>query len=61
MKNQKRSKYWNIMVDILDGIYPKGKCKDRGKALVFLSYIEMMLQGFKFDENGNPIKRSVKK
>ena len=53
LKN-KRSKYWNTMVDILDGIYPKGECKDRGKALVFLSYIEMMLQGYKFDESGNP-------
>lgn len=49
------------MVDILDGIYPKGECKDRGKALVFLSYIEMMLQGWKFDESGNPIVRKMPK
>ncbi len=50
----KRSKYWDIMVNILDGQFPKGKCKERGSALVMLSFIEMMLQGFKFDENGQP-------
>jgi len=46
------------MVDILDGLYPKGECNDRGKALVFLSYIEMMLQGFKFDKDGVPITKN---
>ena len=44
------------MVDILDGEFPKGECKERGRALVMISYIEMMLQGFEFDENGEPIK-----
>jgi len=53
----KRNKYWNTMVDILDGQFPKGECKERGKALVMLAYIEMMLNGWKFDENGNPIKK----
>jgi len=42
---KKRSKYWNTMVDILDGEFPKGECKERGRALVMISYIEMMLQG----------------
>lgn len=44
------------MVDILDGQFPKGKCQERGKALVMLSYIEMLLNGFKFDEEGKPIE-----
>lgn len=51
----KRSQYWNTMVDILDGQFPKGECKERGRALVMISYIEMMLNGTKFDENGEPI------
>ena len=55
IKNQ-RSKFWFTMVDILDGIYPKGD-KERGKALVFLAYIEMALGGVKFDEDGEPIKQ----
>lgn len=49
-----RSKYWNTMVDILEGQFPKGECKERGRALVMLTYIEMMLQGHEFDENGQP-------
>ena len=40
----KRSKYWDKMVDITDEFFPKGKCKERGKALMVLAYIEMMLQ-----------------
>lgn len=55
MKN-KRSKYWNTMVDILDGQFPKGETKERGKALVMLAYIEMMLHGIKFNEEGEPKK-----
>ena len=47
------------MVDILDGQFPKGECKERGKALVLLAYIEMMLLGTKFDENGKPIKKEI--
>ena len=46
------------MVDILDGQFPKGECKERGRALVMLSYIELMLKGWKFDENGNPTRRT---
>jgi hypothetical protein len=38
-----RSKYWDKMVDILEDAFPKGECKERGKAIVMLSYIEMML------------------
>jgi len=56
MENPKRSKYWETMVDILDGQFPKGECKERGRAIVMLSYIEMMLNGFRFDPEGNPIK-----
>lgn len=44
------------MVNILDAQFPKGECKERGAAMVMLSYIEMMLQGFEFDENGEPVK-----
>lgn len=57
----KRNKYWLTMVDILDGQFPKGKCKERGEALVMLAYIEMLLHGFKFDENGRPILKNKKK
>lgn len=62
MANQqkKHSKYWEMMVDILDGQFPKGKCKERGRALVMLSYIELMLlHKVKFDENGKPISSST--
>lgn len=48
------------MVDILDGQFPKGECKERGRALVMLSYIEMMLTGGKFNEYGVPIKTNAK-
>ena len=43
------------MVDILDGQFPKGKCKERGRALVVLAYIEMMFSGIKFNSKGEPI------
>lgn len=49
-----RSKYWQTMVDILDGQFPKKKCKERGEAIVMLAYTEMMLQGWKFNEDGIP-------
>lgn len=52
--DKKRSKYWDTMVDILDGEFPKGECKERGRAMVMLSYIEMMLTGTEFDEDGRP-------
>lgn len=42
------------MVDILEKEFPKGECKERGRALVMLSYIEMMLQGVEF-KDGEPI------
>jgi len=56
----KRSKYWLTMVNILDGQFPKHECKERGQALVLLSYIEMMLEGFKFDGDGRPIEKQPK-
>jgi len=54
---EERSKWWPIMVNILDGQFPKGLCKERDKALVMLAYIEMALNGVEFDENGRPIKK----
>ena len=51
-----RSQYWDTMVDILDGQFPKGECEERGRALVMLSYIEMMLRGIEFNNEGEPIK-----
>jgi len=53
-KEINRSKYWNTMVDILDGQFPKGECKERGRALVLITYIEMMLDGWNFNESGKP-------
>lgn len=32
---------WNNLTDILEEQFPKGKCKERGNALVLLSYIKM--------------------
>lgn len=52
-----RSKYWDTMVDILDAQFPKGECAERGAAMVMLAYIEMMLNGTEFDENGSPKKK----
>ena len=60
-KKEKKSKYWETMCDILDGQFPKHACKERGEAMVMLAYIEMMLQGYKFDHNGNPAKNQYGK
>ena len=54
MGEVEKSKHWDTMVDILDGQFPKGECKERGRALVMLAYIEMMLTGTKFDTEGQP-------
>jgi hypothetical protein len=51
------SKYWKTITDILDNNFPKGQCKERSRALVMVCFIEMMLLGWKFDENGKPISR----
>lgn len=51
----KRSKHWDTMVNILDGQFPKGQSEGRSRALVMLAYIEMMLNGTKFGENGEPL------
>ena len=48
MSEQKRSKYWDAMVDILDDHFPKGKCKERGAAMVMLAYIDLLLDGHEF-------------
>jgi len=55
----KRSPYWNTMVDILDGQFPKNECKERGRALVMLAYIDMMIRGAKFNENGEPLQHVI--
>lgn len=47
------------MVRILEGQFPKGKVKERGRALVMLAYIEMMLQGFEISEDGQPVKNET--
>ena len=51
-----RTKYWDTMCDILDRQFPKGECQERGRALVMLSFIEMMLQGVKF-KDGKPRRK----
>lgn len=56
INQNKRSKYWLTMCDILDGQFPKGKCAERGRALVMLAFIEMMLLGTEFGEDGHPQK-----
>ena len=58
METESRSKYWDTMVDILDGQFPKGQCKERGRAIVMLAYMDMMLRGHKFDDEGNPIRKN---
>ncbi len=42
--NEKRSKYWLELCEILEREFPKGKCKERGHALVLLAYAEMALR-----------------
>lgn len=42
------------MVSILEEQFPKGRCKERGRALVMLAYIEMMLTGTRFGGDGRP-------
>lgn len=49
-----RSEFWDILVDIVDVQFPKGKCKERGRALVVLAYVELLMQGVQF-KNGEPI------
>lgn len=53
----RRSKHWNTMVDILDGQFPKGECRERRRALVMLAYIEMMLDGWQFNSEGLPVNK----
>jgi len=52
----KKSKYFKTMNDILDNCFPKGKCKERGQAIVMIAYIEMLLCGIEFNDNGEPIQ-----
>jgi len=41
---RKKSKYWKTMKKLLEWQFPKGKCKERGSAMVLISYIEIMLK-----------------
>ena len=43
-KEIKRSKYWPFIVELLEKYFPKGQCKERGRALVLISEIEKLLQ-----------------
>ena len=43
-KEIKRSKFWPKIVELLEEYFPKGKCKERGQALVLMAEIEKMLQ-----------------
>lgn len=61
-KNKReRTKYFDAMVAILEREFPKGKCLERGRALCMLSYIELLLQGFEFGEDGLPIDKANKR
>ena len=40
----KRSKWWLELCEVLEQEFPKGECKERGGALVLLSYAEIVLQ-----------------
>lgn len=51
---EKRSKYWGTMVNILEKNFPKGECKERGRALVMLAEIEMLLLGY--NKKKEPVK-----
>lgn len=53
-KAKNRSRYWNDLVNILDRQFPKGKCVERGRALIVLAYTELLMQGYKFNNNGEP-------
>jgi hypothetical protein len=39
-----KSKYYEAMIEILDEEFPKGLCKERGKALLMLAKIEILLE-----------------
>lgn len=42
-ETDRRSKYWDKLVEILDREFPKRQSKERGRALVLLAYAEMAL------------------
>jgi len=39
-----KSKYWEAMCEILDEEFPKGLCRERGKALVLIAKLEILLE-----------------
>ena len=49
------------MFNILDRQFPKGHSKERGQALVMITYIEMMFNDFQFDETDTPIAEPTDK
>lgn len=38
-----RSEYWDRLVEILNVHFPKGKCEERGAAMVLITEVEMLL------------------
>ena len=43
---KERSSLWDKFIDIIDEQFPKNECKERGKALVMLAYMDMEVSKF---------------
>jgi len=56
MSKNVNSVHWPVLVEIVETVFPKGECVERGRALVMLAYIEMHLNGIPF-RKGEPIPR----
>lgn len=50
---KQHTKYWPVLCDILEKQFPKGESKERGRTLVMLAFVEMLLQVVEFKE-GEP-------
>lgn len=44
------SPHWDDIVELLDEYFPKGKCKERGAALMLIVYIDLVIQGHKLED-----------
>lgn len=42
-KGLRHSKYWSQLTELLEEHFPKGECKERGRAIVMLAFIDMAL------------------
>ncbi len=56
MKKIKESRWYDKLVEVLEKEFPKGRCSERGQALVLLAYAEMM-----FQEAEEEIKKATQK